>query len=367
MKVPLLPIEIHWKKPEQAPSKKKPDERRLNKSWIFLSGTVIIALGVITILLSILCKPLISKDYRDVVASTCSTLGQIAISIGVTGMLFEHSGFADYAVRRMCDVLLRDETLRGLSMDRRQELKNLLFKNIYLGSQQTDDSLALLDQLDKDTDKLLSDYYYEEYITYCDMSFVETADKRILLHKNMRRIFTAKPVQEGASCKLERLYYVRISGPHGTIKDKSGQEIQPLSILRVVINDKILTPKEDYSLKYLAGRFDADPYSSSYELVLKKPELLIFSKSLKVELHYETYVPYNDPYYAVTVDRPCKFFLCTFSKDISNYDLTVKSYGFMSYGSAQRKHQIKTQNSIAVRFRSWILPGDGALAILSPQ
>ena len=131
--------------------------------------------------LSILFKPLIPKDYSEVVASTCSTLGQIAISIGVTGMLFEHSGFADYAVRRMCDVLLRDETLRSLNMDRKQELKNLLFKNIYLGNKQTDDSHALLNQLDKDTDKLLSDYYYEEYITYCDMSFMETADGQILI------------------------------------------------------------------------------------------------------------------------------------------------------------------------------------------
>lgn len=367
MKVALLPLEIHWQKLEQRPSKKKPDEKRLNKSWIFLSGTIIIAFGIIIIFVAFLLKPLIPETYSEVAASTCITLGQIAISIGVTAMLFEHSGFADYAVRRMCDVLLRDETLRSLNMDRRQELKNLLFKNIYLGSQQTDDSLALLDQLDNDTNKLLSDYYYEEYITYCDMSLVETENGQILLHKNMRRIFTAKPIQDGATCKLERLWYARISGPHGTIRDKSGHRIQPLSIPKVVINNKVLTPKKDYYLKYLSSRFDEDPYSSSYELMLKVPEQLIFSKELKVELHYETYVPHNDPYYAVTVDRPCKFFSCTFSKDISDYDMTVKSYGFMSYGSSQRKHQIKTQNSIVVRFRSWILPGDGALAILSPQ
>lgn len=366
MKVPFLPLEIRWKKPEQKPPKKL-DEKRLNKSWIFLSGTIIIALGIIIILVSFLLKPRIPETYSEVVASTCITLGQIAISIGVTAMLFEHSGFADYAVRRMCDVLLRNETLHSLNMNRKQELKNLLFKNIYLGNQQTDDSLTLLDQLDKDTNKLLSDYYYEEYITYCDMSLVETEDGRTLLHKNMRRIFTAKPIQDGKICNLERLYYVRISGPHGTIRDKSGQEIQPLSIPKVVINNKVLTPKKDYSLKYLSSQFDEDPYSSSYELMLKAPEQLTFSRELKVELHYETYVPYNDPYYAVTVDRPCKFFSCTFSKDISNYDLTVKSYGFMSYGNSQRKHQIKTQNSIVVRFRSWILPGDGALAILSPQ
>ena len=349
-------------------SKQSSCSNRLYKSWIHILGFLILAIGVVCIIASFEIPVWVPAKRAEEFSDVTMVIGQILISISVTALLFEQFGYADYTTRRICDVLVRNEVLDILSQKRKEELKDRLFEDIYLGRQPEPDPLRLVDQLDEDIDRLLADYYYEFYYISCDISIVETLQGQKLFRKQIHRNLTARPIQTGKECTFKRLYQVQISGLEKDAKDKDGNPLAAVKITKLVIRGETLKEgeNEDYYLKISPQPDDASPYTNVYEIVLNS-KWTTFSNELRVEMTYETYVPYSDPYYSVTVDRPCKFFSCNFNFHADTHDLHVKGYGFMSKGDALRKHQIKMPYGVMVRYRSWILPGDGAVAFFYPK
>lgn len=347
-------------------SKRFPASSRLGRGWMRILGLLILVLGVVCVLMAFELPVWVPPERTEQISDLAMTIGQTLISIAATALLFERYGYADYTTKRVCDALARDEVLNVLSPKRKEELKDLLFEDIYLGHQPSADPLSLVDQLDQDIDRLLENYYYEEYYTSCDISIVETMDHQKLFYKQIHRNFTAHPIRTNCECMLERLYRVRISGLGEDTRDLNGNPLSAVQIKKLVIRGKDLKEGKDYQLKVEPLPDDSSPYMNIYTIELNS-EWKTFSDELRVEMVYETYVPYSDPYYSVTVDRPCKYFSCNFSFSTDTHDLHVKGYGFMSTGDTLRKHQIKMQNGVTVRYRSWILPGDGAVAFFYPK
>ena len=348
-------------------SRRRRQQRQLNRNWMLLVGALAILIGVILIYLSSHLLEQMPEEYRDMTASTIMPLGQVMISISITALLFERFGYVDYTVSRVCDALTRDEVLNVLDARRKEELKELLFEDIYLGHQPAQDPGQLVQQLNEDINVLLADYYYEEYHTSCDISIITAQDGQRYFRKHISRIITVRPIQADRQCELTRLYYLHTNDiPPGT-KSQDGHELSPVRFTELSINDKKLLPETEYQL-VRDKNTDSSPYSVNYELKLKDHSLLkLTDGQLRVKLVYTTHVLCTDPLYSITVDKPCKSFSCHFSSNIPDYNLHVKSYGFMSFGSSTRKMHIQTQNGVTVRFRSWILPGDGAVAMLMPK
>lgn len=347
--------------------KQRKRQRRLNKGWMLFVGILAVIVGISLIFFSSHVPQWIPTEYSQLISSTVMPLGQVIISVAVTALLFEHFGYVDYTTNRVCDALARDEVLNVLTSGRKEELKDLLFEDIYLGHQPDQDPMQLVRQLDKDTDELLADYYYEEYHTSCDISIMVAQDGQYYFRKDIHRTFTAKPIRADHKCQLSRLYHSSTNDiPSGT-RDSLGHELTAVSFTRLVFNDKPLEYGKDYRL--VKEDKEGNPtYATSYRLKLTNENLLkIDCQGLRVEMAYTTHVRCTDPLYSITVDKPCKSFSCHFSINIPNYNLHVKSYGFMAFGSSTRKMHIQTQNGVTVRFRSWILPGDGAVAVLTPK
>lgn len=144
-------------------SKRSSWSNRLNKSWIHILGFLILTIGVVCIVASFEVPIWVPAKRAEGFSEVTMVIGQILVSISVTALLFEQFGYADYTTRRICDVLVRDEVLDILSQKRKEELKDRLFEDIYLGRLPEPDPLRLVEQLDEDIDRLLADYYYEEY------------------------------------------------------------------------------------------------------------------------------------------------------------------------------------------------------------
>lgn len=347
-------------------SQRQKRQRRLNKIWMVLIGILAIVAGVGLIILSFQLPDWLPEGYGETASSTLMAVGQVAISVSVTALLFEHFGYVDYTVNRVCDALSRDEVLHVLDDARKKELKDILFEDIYLGHQPAQAPKELVDQLDKDIDTLLKDYYYEEFHTSCDISMVTAQDGQRYFCKHIHRAITVRPIRKEKPCQVSRLFYLRTNDiPSGT-KDLRGNELLPVKFLKVVVNDQELEEGKDY---HLDGRKDKDagPYSINYTLLLNNKSLLEIGTHLRIELVYMSHVLSTDPLYSVTVDKPCKFFSCQINSNISDYNLHIKSYGFMAFGDSTRRMHIETQNGVNVRFRSWILPGDGTVVVLKPK
>lgn len=348
-------------------NKRKRQRRHLNRNWMLLVGALAIFTGIFLIYFSSHLPKQLPIQYADMISSTLMPLGQVIISISITALLFERFGYVDYTVNRVCDALARDEVLNVLDAERKEELKELLFEDIYLGRQPAQDPSQLVKQINTDINTLLSDYYYEEYHTSCDISIITSQDGQRYFRKHISRIMTVRPIQMDRECKLTRLYHLSTNNISSGIKDQEGNVLSPVQFVELSIGDKTLPPETGYKLVQEKNTNDS-PYSVSYRLVLTDKNLLNLSdKPLQIKLVYVTYVPNTDPIYSITVDKPCKSFSCHFSSNIPDYNLHVKSYGFMSFSNNTRKTHLKTQNGETVRFRSWILPGDGAVAVLTPK
>lgn len=347
-------------------SQRKKRQRRLNKIWMILIGVLVIVAGVGLIILSFQLPEWLPDGYGETASSTVMAIGQVAISISVTALLFEHFGYVDYTVNRVCDALSQDEVLSVLNDSRKRDLKDILFEDIYLGHDPAQAPKELVAQLDKDIDTLLESYYYEEFHTSCDISMITAQDGQRYFCKHIHRAITVRPIQKGKSCQMSRLFFLRTNSiPSGT-KNLHGDILLPVKFLQVSVNGQELEEKKDYQLTDAYDK-DAGPYSINYRLILNDKKLLEIGDQLRIELAYVTHVLSTDPLYSVTVDKPCKFFSCHINSNISDYNLHIKSYGFMALGDNTRRMHIETQNGVNVRFRSWILPGDGTVVMLTPK
>ena len=347
-------------------NRRKKRQRRLNRNWMTLIGIVGITIGIVLTIISLHFPSWFPKKWEEVFSSIFMSGGQVALSISVTSMLFEHFGYVDYTVNRVCDALADDAVLNVLTDSRKKQLKDILFEDIYLGRQPAQAPKELVEQLDGDIDTLLEDYYYEEYYTSCDISMVTAQDGQRYFRKHIHRALTIRPIRKEKSCRVTRVYYLRTNDiPSGT-RDLRGDPLQPVKFLQVTVNNRELAEGTDYSLEDRKDK-DAGPYSINYVLKLKDESLLEIGERLRIELVYLTHVLSTDPLYAVTVDKPCKFFSCHIHNTMSDYNLHAKSYGFMAFGDSTRRMLIETQSGVNVRFRSWILPGDGAVVVLTPK
>ena len=134
------------------------------------------------------------------------------------------------------------------------------------------------------------------------------------------------------------------------------------------INDKIVD-SGSYEFERVEIERDADCYDIEYRLKINDSELIKFNKECNVDILYETFAEYSDKTYAITIDRPCKHFCCHFNLNMEEYDITIKSNGFMCYGveNVNRKREIQTYNGKMLRFLTWILPGDGVVSMISEK
>lgn len=337
---------------------KKDNRNRINKGWILLLGILLFVIGIVLTIVSIIID---EKLLDGVLKNTTLTLGQILISISATAILFEHFGYVDYAVKRLCDAFTRDEVISTLSKEKKKEFKNTITKDLYLQGSIDENSVELITLLDSDMDQILSDYYYKEHITYIDF-FVEKIEGHKYFHKIIRRTFTVKPIKYGKTCRLDGILFLRTQ-----LLEKTGEtEINNIIINSLKINGEEV-PKDLYSCEKKSIIKDGDCYDVEYNLKVNNYELITFDDSCDVDISYETYTEYSDKIYAVTVDRPCRHFCCHFNIDTSKYNITLKGNGFMCYKNQQRKREIKTNNGKMLRFLSWILPGDGVVSVIDER
>lgn len=343
--------------------KRKQRDRKINKGWRSMTGALLVLVGIAAVIASVG----LPEAHRGAVSAISMTVGQALISIGVTAFLFEHFGYVDYTVDRVCDALARDEVLHVLEKDRKKELKGILLEDIYLGRAPALDPQLLVRQLNNDIGRLLEDYYYEENYVTCDISLVTAQDGQEYFRKLIHRFFTVRPIQEGKDCCLDRLYFSRTNPIPDGVFDEENKAIRPVQFTSLYIDDKKLEFGTDYTVSEEELERDST-YPIACQLKLRDENQMRFSSgAVRVSMTYMTHVRTTDPLYSVTVDKPCKEFSCYVNNGIPHYQLHMKSYGFMVYDTTDRKTHFHTRMGEVAHFSSWILPGDGVVAMLTPK
>ena len=112
-----------FKKRRKLEKKAKRNHNRINKGWILLLGICLLLAGTIVMFISFVIP---DEGIWAILKQILSTLGQVVVSIAATAILFEHFGYVDYAVKRLCEVFTKDEVIKTLSTDKKKQFKNKL-------------------------------------------------------------------------------------------------------------------------------------------------------------------------------------------------------------------------------------------------
>lgn len=135
----------------------KKNERFFNKFGLYAISIIGVILGITLIAFS--------KNVPDV-ENTLNTIGQLMITVSLGSLFMEWFGYVNYTRKRMCEILVEDEVIKVLDINRKMELKSALIKNIYMYNapmlQNEENNISTI--IDNEMDNILRDYYFEEYI-----------------------------------------------------------------------------------------------------------------------------------------------------------------------------------------------------------
>lgn len=292
---------------------------------------------------------------------TIETIGQTIISISFSSLLLEWFGYVNYTRKRMCEILVEDDVIKILDKKRKMELKSALIKDIYMYNaptlQNEENNISTI--IDNEMDNILRDYYFEEYIIYIDVSFVEHNGKKYI-KKKLRHTFTAKTINK-QKCILE--------SPINTYLKSSDENLEAFKLEKCKVDGQL----QDISNWKIIGEDNTDNMQQTYNkyysfssIIKENNKIFTFNEKIDIDFEYSTYVEIDDLVYIYQIRKACKHFCIHYNAPIE-YKILMEGFGFMSTSDSQRQRLVETETGCMLRFLDWILPGNGVIAFLQPK
>lgn len=255
------------------------------------------------------------------------------------------------------DYLIKYDFLKIMSDIELQELKLKIQKILYFKkSNYSKDNIY--DFFDEQISSLLGKSYYEYYhqVIKCNIQencIIKTIDTKFkLVNPTSEPIKDTIPfeaeMQKVEGYPIENLYQIT----KFEIKSNNNIDIKTDVISKnIVIKDKGDNCNDAYSVSVsTAWDFNVDKYCI-------------------VDMAVTTVVPVTDVNYSNQVTKPCKSYQLTFIKDSPLYDVSGYNFGYMRKDNEEEYEERvicqSVPNGIMLGFKSWILPGDGAVISIS--
>lgn len=325
---------------------------------IYLTSLLGIIIGICLILFShILGDYEVIAEFEEVIKN----IGQLSITVSLGSMLMEWFGYVNYTRKRMCEILIEDEVIKVLDMNRKIELKSALIKNIYMYNapnlQNENNNISTI--IDNEMDNILRDYYFEEYIIYIDASILEQNGKKYL-QKKMRHTFTAKTINNQK--------YI-LESPISTYLKPPFENSDALVLNKFTINNE-LQNIQNWQVSVEDNQKEMkDTYTKYYTLkgiIESNKKLFTFNDKIDIDFEYTTTVDIDDLTYIYQISKACKHFCIHFNAP-NEYKILIEGFGFMSLGNTNKQRVIETENGCMLRFLDWILPGNGVAIIIQDR
>lgn len=328
--------------------KKENAEQLFNRNILIAYAIIGCLVGFILIIIS---------SYAGEFQSVLSNLGSLLVSISSGSFLLELFGYVNYTRKRMCEILCEDDVLEVLTTQRKKELKTALLNNLYMPNKDLGDN-NIVQVIDNEMDNILKDYYYKEYIMYVDISIKEIKGVKYI-SKTIKKTYEAETINN-QNCIIDKLLDIQ------TLPIHSSQAVK-LEYLRIN-SEEILDAKNYVKTKKIkdntaVGTHYNDMYYIDTEDFKNK---LKFNKTISIDIKYETLTPITDKIFSHQIKKPCKHYCIHFNYD-PNVELDIVGFGFMTDGNKNKKRIVKTTHGLMLRFLTWILPGDGVMAVISTK
>ncbi len=271
-----------------------------------------------------------------------SLLTEIGIALFIVGsitILLEVADFQDYFLKRLTEIIIKDDYINRFDDQKKKELIMRLEQKLYF-KERPKDPESFFYTVQKNVVPLLETYHYNYYEVRVQCK-IDT-EKGIIKKKFHRKIELVNPTSKPIKYKLP------IDCRMKKFDDSLG--IIPFKVVSVKVNGKPIDANcetediqdDHYNIQYLChNKVDCN------------------DDRAVIEIETESVVPIEDINFCHRVPVPCKKYSITFHlHDDSEYALHGHGFGFMDGSNIEK--QI-FERGMMLRFNDWILPGDGVI------
>lgn len=281
-----------------------------------------------------------------------SKSGEAIIVFGIGTIALEFSGFVKYTKNRLKEIVIEHDFLSKLKPDKLKEIKLKIESHLYpLNAVTNTDSL--LHVIQKNVNPLLDSYFYKEYIVDVNVEIEDGYIKKTIYKK-----IVFSQYDDSKEQIIGTLFDIHFFQPKSDNKS-------PLNLISFSFNKKNLPPQnllEEMKL-HLKHEEILDDGKYKQRFILNCDDLK-FKEDVEINLTYNTFVPLTDRSFINRVEKPCQHYCIHFNYDKKQFKLFYSGFAFADLGNIYKKDVRTSRNSLMIRFKDWILPGDGTMFVL---
>ena len=326
-----------------------------------------VLLGMVVLLASVVFKLVYMTNEhgigREIVYEFLCTLSIAVIVVGVSNAILTLSSFTEYIKKHLMEILISDNYLKELSIEKQKELRNKLQKHIH--SYVDLDGDGFFKFVQDEMDVLIPDYYYKEYVThvYCKLIEGDKIKKTI-----KRRIVISKQRYGEITVNVSDFFCTWVHPKDSVILKKisiDGETKTRYYELKDELKDKlprdleIESPESNNLIDISSGEAEENAYSKQYSLV--GDNLVLSENDITICIETETTVGIDDHLYIQRVMKPCKDFTVHINYPSEAIKVDCNAFGFMTKYKNNREIHVDEEGSSVIRFTNWIFPGDGII------
>lgn len=294
------------------------------------------------------------------------------IPIGLISVLFSFFDKLSYAKHQVSAALYENEGYLLYDEKTQIEIKNRIEQNLHL----TDihDSESLYSVVQSEISDIVQDTYINEYNTTidCDIEdgmFVKKFHEYIvyknpnLKKKEVKKIYT----EEMLSTRVFKHVQNNCDENFMSGKHCANCGSSCLRDVELWIDGK----KKNVKVKRFVEKNNntlLPQYSTVYRFSMAEKYIDVGENPVTVEIKFNTRVPIEDNIYVHKVKRATRNYTLDFRFNSNKMDIIPVSFGFMDENNiGNRVFIAHSDMGKQIRFRNWVLPGDGVIIVINKK
>lgn len=351
-------------------------ETRSDKLKKRAASHAVLITGVLATTFSILSLCILytafDEDKRGIVWQIFNSIAVGSLPIGLVSIVFSYFDRMSYVREHVANAIFDSKGYLYFSEDKQRQIKNEIERNLCL---KDDDPHNLYSTVQDGIDEIIGDVYVNELIIHIDCQKVNG-----LFEKKMDETF--EYMLPRTKNNLSRKYELSDLLPTHLLMEsqiefcdsqKTSEKCSRCTQLctrdyKITVDNKNV----ELQLKKSAPRYkDIVDYKEEYTFKCKNKKessVVINDKPVKIHLEFVSRVPVSDPIYAFKCKRATRNLTIHFDYDPEKLKVTPIGFGFMDRAMWNENMKIsKFPHSIKVRFRNWLLPGNGVVFVIEDR
>lgn len=343
---------------------------KYGKHIVFLVGLVI---TILSILFVVLLNTVWINSENNVVWRVFNSIFIASIPVGIISIVFGFFDRLSYAKHELSQVLYENEGYLLYDIDTQRDIKNKIEQNLYF--KDVNDPNSLYSIVQKEIISIVHNTYIDEYIINVDCKIVNNMiekkvhERIIYMNPNLKEKKKKKILlSEVLSTRVFQQDNEEICDDHTSTEKCNScsfcclrdvqlwiNGVSHLVSVNVETDSRNDTQLPQYSTKFILTAQDKD-------------SITIFEEPVVVDIKYVTKVPLSDNIYVHKIKRATRNYTMHFNFDPMQLDIIPVGYGFMDGDKVGKRVLIEHyETSKKIRFKDWILPGDGVFLTINKK